>query len=172
MLTCASFHRAAASLRRSVRSLSFRYCSDLLLKLPPVGRRHCVLIMHGHCLYRSRRVLDSGTPCCSLFALGSAGPHTFGRRISPRAAQTKRFISLQSLPLALLLVSPRAPSSCSAVLMPCSHTPVTKFALFLYCFSIRSKNSQVRVLWEDHRNDLFINGFVSARRDSSSLFYS
>lgn len=26
---------------------------------------------------------------------------------------------------------------------------VTKFALFLYCYSIRGKNSQVRVLWED-----------------------
>ncbi|KAM0751634.1 hypothetical protein T439DRAFT_324824 [Meredithblackwellia eburnea MCA 4105] len=36
---------------------------------------------------------------------------------------------------------------------------LTKLALFLYCFSIRGKNSQVRVLWEDHRNDLFINGF-------------
>ncbi|GAA6011073.1 hypothetical protein JCM10207_005486 [Rhodosporidiobolus poonsookiae] len=36
---------------------------------------------------------------------------------------------------------------------------VTKFILFCYCYSIRSKNSQVRVLWEDHRNDLFINGF-------------
>ncbi|GAA5877806.1 hypothetical protein JCM8547_002689 [Rhodosporidiobolus lusitaniae] len=36
---------------------------------------------------------------------------------------------------------------------------LTKLALFLYCYSIRSKNSQVRVLWEDHRNDLFINGF-------------
>ncbi|GAA5877355.1 hypothetical protein JCM5296_002224 [Sporobolomyces johnsonii] len=36
---------------------------------------------------------------------------------------------------------------------------VTKLVLFLYCFGIRSKNSQVRVLWEDHRNDLFINGF-------------
>ncbi|GAA5974598.1 hypothetical protein JCM11641_007018 [Rhodosporidiobolus odoratus] len=36
---------------------------------------------------------------------------------------------------------------------------LTKLALFLYCHSIRSKNSQVRVLWEDHRNDLFINGF-------------
>ncbi|KAJ7935456.1 cation efflux family-domain-containing protein [Mycena leptocephala] len=36
---------------------------------------------------------------------------------------------------------------------------VTKLALFIYCFSVRSKNSQVRVLWEDHRNDLFINGF-------------
>ncbi|KAJ7205918.1 CDF manganese transporter [Mycena haematopus] len=35
---------------------------------------------------------------------------------------------------------------------------VTKLVLFIYCFSIRSKNSQVRVLWEDHRNDLFING--------------
>ncbi|TNY18740.1 hypothetical protein DMC30DRAFT_335861, partial [Rhodotorula diobovata] len=36
---------------------------------------------------------------------------------------------------------------------------LTKFVLFAYCFSIRGKNSQVRVLWEDHRNDLFINGF-------------
>ncbi|KAL0955440.1 hypothetical protein HGRIS_001683 [Hohenbuehelia grisea] len=34
-----------------------------------------------------------------------------------------------------------------------------KFLLFLYCFSLRGKSSQVRVLWEDHRNDLFINGF-------------
>ncbi|KAG5640492.1 hypothetical protein DXG03_008332 [Asterophora parasitica] len=34
-----------------------------------------------------------------------------------------------------------------------------KFLLFLYCLSIRSKSSQVRVLWEDHRNDLYINGF-------------
>ncbi|ORY56818.1 CDF manganese transporter [Leucosporidium creatinivorum] len=36
---------------------------------------------------------------------------------------------------------------------------VTKFCLFLYCYSIRGKSSQVQVLWEDHRNDLFINGF-------------
>ncbi|KAF7297784.1 Cation diffusion facilitator [Mycena kentingensis (nom. inval.)] len=35
----------------------------------------------------------------------------------------------------------------------------TKLALFLYCYSVRTKNSQVRVLWEDHRNDLFVNGF-------------
>jgi hypothetical protein len=34
-----------------------------------------------------------------------------------------------------------------------------KFLLFLYCFSLRGKSSQVRVLWEDHRNDLFINSF-------------
>ncbi|KAK7028157.1 hypothetical protein VNI00_014972 [Paramarasmius palmivorus] len=36
---------------------------------------------------------------------------------------------------------------------------VTKFLLFLYCFSIRNSSSQVQVLWEDHRNDLLINGF-------------
>ncbi|EGP83784.1 unnamed protein product [Zymoseptoria tritici ST99CH_1A5] len=35
----------------------------------------------------------------------------------------------------------------------------TKLALFLYCFSLRNKYSQVRILWEDHRNDLLINGF-------------
>ncbi|KAF9469631.1 CDF-like metal transporter [Collybia nuda] len=34
-----------------------------------------------------------------------------------------------------------------------------KFLLFVYCFSLRSKSSQVRVLWEDHRNDLWMNGF-------------
>ena len=34
-----------------------------------------------------------------------------------------------------------------------------KFLLFLYCHSLRSKSSQVEVLWEDHRNDLFINSF-------------
>nr|AMM70773.1 CDF zinc transporter 2 [Russula atropurpurea] len=34
-----------------------------------------------------------------------------------------------------------------------------KFLLFLYCNSLRSKSSQVEVLWEDHRNDLFINSF-------------
>ncbi|KAG7444710.1 CDF-like metal transporter [Guyanagaster necrorhizus] len=36
---------------------------------------------------------------------------------------------------------------------------VTKVFLFLYCFSIRNSSSQVQVLWEDHRNDLLINGF-------------
>lgn len=35
----------------------------------------------------------------------------------------------------------------------------TKFALFLYCFALKDQYSQVRILWEDHRNDLFINGF-------------
>ena len=34
-----------------------------------------------------------------------------------------------------------------------------KFLLFLYCFGYRKASSQVRMLWEDHRNDLFINGF-------------
>ncbi|KGO75616.1 Cation efflux protein [Penicillium italicum] len=36
---------------------------------------------------------------------------------------------------------------------------VTKFALFLYCWALRNQVSQIRILWEDHRNDLFINGF-------------
>ncbi|KAK0472073.1 CDF manganese transporter [Armillaria novae-zelandiae] len=36
---------------------------------------------------------------------------------------------------------------------------ITKVLLFLYCFSIRNSSSQVQVLWEDHRNDLLINGF-------------
>jgi divalent metal cation (Fe/Co/Zn/Cd) transporter len=36
---------------------------------------------------------------------------------------------------------------------------ITKFLLFLYCWGLRSIYSQVRILWEDHRNDLLINGF-------------
>ena len=35
----------------------------------------------------------------------------------------------------------------------------TKLALFCYCWSLRNKYSQIRILWEDHRNDLLINGF-------------
>ncbi|EER26805.1 hypothetical protein D8B26_002768 [Coccidioides posadasii str. Silveira] len=35
----------------------------------------------------------------------------------------------------------------------------TKFLLFLYCWALRNQYSQVRILWEDHRNDLLINGF-------------
>ena len=36
---------------------------------------------------------------------------------------------------------------------------VTKLALFLYCWALRNQYSQIRILWEDHRNDLLINGF-------------
>ena len=35
----------------------------------------------------------------------------------------------------------------------------TKLALFLYCWALRNIYSQIRILWEDHRNDLLINGF-------------
>ncbi|PPQ64325.1 hypothetical protein CVT26_002208, partial [Gymnopilus dilepis] len=34
-----------------------------------------------------------------------------------------------------------------------------KFLLFLYSYSLRGKSSQVHVLWQDHRNDLWINTF-------------
>jgi divalent metal cation (Fe/Co/Zn/Cd) transporter len=35
----------------------------------------------------------------------------------------------------------------------------TKLCLLLYCWALRDVYSQIRILWEDHRNDLFINGF-------------
>lgn len=35
---------------------------------------------------------------------------------------------------------------------------VTKLCLFTYCFALRDQVSQIRILWEDHRNDLIING--------------
>ncbi|KAI9739289.1 MAG: hypothetical protein M1834_007502 [Cirrosporium novae-zelandiae] len=36
---------------------------------------------------------------------------------------------------------------------------LVKLLLFFYCWSLRNTYSQIRILWEDHRNDLFINGF-------------
>jgi len=36
---------------------------------------------------------------------------------------------------------------------------VTKLTLFLYCWSLRNVYSQIHILWEDHRNDIIINGF-------------
>lgn len=33
-----------------------------------------------------------------------------------------------------------------------------KVCLMLYCWPLRASNSQIQILWEDHRNDLFING--------------
>lgn len=35
----------------------------------------------------------------------------------------------------------------------------TKAVLAVYCFGLRKYSSQVEVLYQDHRNDLFINGF-------------
>ncbi|KAL9116418.1 MAG: hypothetical protein Q9187_007058, partial [Circinaria calcarea] len=35
----------------------------------------------------------------------------------------------------------------------------TKLALFFYCWALRNVYSQIRILWEDHRNDIIINGF-------------
>ncbi|KAL8900763.1 MAG: hypothetical protein Q9207_005548 [Kuettlingeria erythrocarpa] len=34
----------------------------------------------------------------------------------------------------------------------------TKLALFCYCWALKGAYSQVHILWEDHRNDMFING--------------
>lgn len=35
----------------------------------------------------------------------------------------------------------------------------TKLSLFFYCWAIKDKYSQVNILWQDHRNDLLVNGF-------------
>lgn len=35
----------------------------------------------------------------------------------------------------------------------------TKLTLFLYTWSLKDRYSQIRILWQDHRNDLLINGF-------------
>lgn len=46
-----------------------------------------------------------------------------------------------------------------------------KFILFLYCYSLRGKSSQVHVLWEDHRNDLWLNGFGESSDQLVKLAY-
>ncbi|KAL8858154.1 MAG: hypothetical protein Q9178_005331 [Gyalolechia marmorata] len=35
---------------------------------------------------------------------------------------------------------------------------LTKFCLFCYCWTLRNVYSQVHIIWEDHRNDMIING--------------
>lgn len=35
----------------------------------------------------------------------------------------------------------------------------TKLSLFFFCWTIKDKYSQVNILWQDHRNDLLVNGF-------------
>lgn len=35
----------------------------------------------------------------------------------------------------------------------------TKLCLLLYCWALKDIYSQIRILWQDHRNDLLINGF-------------
>ena len=36
---------------------------------------------------------------------------------------------------------------------------VTKTSLFLYCWTLRNVYSQIRILWQDHRNDIAVNTF-------------
>jgi cation diffusion facilitator family transporter len=35
----------------------------------------------------------------------------------------------------------------------------TKLALFLYTWALKDRYSQIEILWQDHRNDLLVNGF-------------
>lgn len=35
----------------------------------------------------------------------------------------------------------------------------TKLSLFLYCWALKDRYSQVNILWQDHRNDLLVNAF-------------
>lgn len=45
----------------------------------------------------------------------------------------------------------------SVIAVCCAFT--TKLVLFLYCWILKDKYSQINILWQDHRNDLLINGF-------------
>jgi hypothetical protein len=45
-----------------------------------------------------------------------------------------------------------------------------KILLFFYCYALRKQSSQVEVLWEDHRNDLWINFFGKACCNAFRLY--
>lgn len=45
----------------------------------------------------------------------------------------------------------------SVIAVACAFT--TKLVLFLYTWTLKDKYSQVNILWQDHRNDLLVNGF-------------
>ncbi|KAL8656710.1 MAG: hypothetical protein Q9210_000051 [Variospora velana] len=47
----------------------------------------------------------------------------------------------------------------------------TKLILFCYCWALRDKYSQIHILWEDHRNDMFINGLGILTSTSGSYFH-
>ncbi|KAL8987991.1 MAG: hypothetical protein Q9177_002867 [Variospora cf. flavescens] len=46
-----------------------------------------------------------------------------------------------------------------------------KLILFCYCWALRDKYSQIHILWEDHRNDMFINGLGILTSTSGSYFH-
>lgn len=69
--------------------------------------------------------------------------------------------------LVLIVVSAREIAEGSSTKTSPFHLPsiiavsiafATKSCLFLYCYALKDKYSQVKILWEDHRNDLIING--------------
>ena len=51
-----------------------------------------------------------------------------------------------------------------SLILPHAGTPsnlaiATVYARPLYCWTLKDKYSQINILWQDHRNDLLINGF-------------
>lgn len=96
-----------------------------------------------------------------------ASSHNFPVGTSRTETAGNIFFSFIMMAVSLILVA----FSCQELAeggSPAFHLPsvitvtvafVVKLCLFLHCFALRNKYSQVRILWEDHRNDLFINGF-------------
>ncbi|KAG8904422.1 hypothetical protein FRB99_001801 [Tulasnella sp. 403] len=72
--------------------------------------------------------------------------------------ELKEFHLIPLLSVAVALGTAIPITVCSELIAPMP-TGV-KLALFIYCFALRGVSSQVRMLWEDHRNDLFVNSFA------------
>ncbi|KAI9570122.1 CDF manganese transporter [Boletus coccyginus] len=89
--------------------------------------------------------------------VGGARLETIGNIVYGTMASVNLVVIVQSVQA---LMSPSTDNSLQlAAILAVAAALGVKFVLFLYCLTLRSKSSQVHVLWEDHRNDLFINGF-------------
>jgi cation diffusion facilitator family transporter len=95
------------------------------------------------------------------FPAGKARIETAGNIIFCFLMTSVSFILIAFSLRSLVVGHPSSPTTTfhAAPIIAVSIAFGTKLALFLYCWALRTQYSQIRILWEDHRNDLLINGF-------------
>lgn len=107
-------------------------------------------------LILSSRAIRRADPC--RFPAGKARLETVGNIIFCFLMTTVSVIIVAFAAQELVQARPDKHLHLASVISVCAAFS-TKLALFLYCWSIKDRYSQVNILWQDHRNDLFVNGF-------------
>ncbi|KAM4064808.1 cation efflux family protein [Hirsutella rhossiliensis] len=107
-------------------------------------------------LILSSRAIKRVDPC--RFPAGKARLETVGNIIFCFLMTTVSVVIMAFAAQELVQARPDKQFHLASVISVCAAFS-TKLALFLYCWSIKDRYSQVNILWQDHRNDLFINGF-------------